>query len=211
MLRIVQPTLIESEFTLMKTRMILLVPALALAAALTLASTAEAETYRGRPGSSMKIDGTSNVHDWTVESKLVAGTLELPADYNKTGKIDASADVMVSVRSLKSYKKAMDEVMHNAMKASEHPKVSFTLKQLVGKGDGKFEATGDLSAAGVTKEVTFPVTIEPQGEKQLVVKGELKTKMTEFGIEPPAPKAAGGLISTGDDIVISFEWVTQKV
>ncbi len=68
-----------------------------------------------------------------------------------------------------------------------------------------------VTAAGVTKEVTFPVTMEEKGDKQLMVKGELKTKMTEFGIEPPAPKAAGGLISTGDEITIVFEGLTQKV
>ena len=33
-------------------------------------------------------------------------------------------------------------------------------------------------------------------------------KMTSFGIQPPAPKIALGLISTGDDVKIAFEWNT---
>jgi hypothetical protein len=34
--------------------------------------------------------------------------------------------------------------------------------------------------------------------------------MTDFGIEPPAPKIALGAITTGDDIKFSFEWVVAK-
>jgi hypothetical protein len=33
-------------------------------------------------------------------------------------------------------------------------------------------------------------------------------KMTDFKIEPPAPKIALGAIKTGDEITISFEWMT---
>jgi hypothetical protein len=34
--------------------------------------------------------------------------------------------------------------------------------------------------------------------------------MTSFGIQPPAPKIALGLISTGDDVKLTFDWVTAK-
>jgi hypothetical protein len=39
-----------------------------------------------------------------------------------------------------------------------------------------------------------------------------KLKMTDFGIEPPAPKLPGGLapIKTGAEIKFSFEWVVVK-
>jgi hypothetical protein len=34
--------------------------------------------------------------------------------------------------------------------------------------------------------------------------------MTSYGIEPPAPKIGMGLITTGDDVTITFEWSTAK-
>jgi hypothetical protein len=34
--------------------------------------------------------------------------------------------------------------------------------------------------------------------------------MTEFGIKPPAPAIGLGLIKTGDDVKITFEWMTAR-
>jgi len=44
--------------------------------------------------------------------------------------------------------------------------------------------------------------------KKLKTSGDVTLKMTSFKIDPPAPKIALGLISTGDDIKIHFEWLT---
>src|ERR1051325_6872385 len=44
----------------------------ALAASLLVASSVSAQnmtTFRGKPGSNVKIDGSGNVHDWTVDRK----------------------------------------------------------------------------------------------------------------------------------------------
>ena len=49
---------------------------------LTASVSAETVKYRGMfKGSSMKIDGTSTVHDWTVESKLISGNMELEGGF----------------------------------------------------------------------------------------------------------------------------------
>jgi hypothetical protein len=35
--------------------------------------------------------------------------------------------------------------------------------------------------------------------------------MTDFGIKPPAPEILGlSVIKTGDDLKLTFEWVTEK-
>jgi len=181
-----------------------------LAVAGALALPAVADVYKARPGSSLKIDGTSNIHDWTVESKLIGGSMELKGDLTKAGKVEATAEAKISVRSIKSDKKAMDDVMHAAMKVEQHPAVVFTLKELTAEGDLKFQATGDLVLAGVTKEVKFPVTMERADGDLLKVKGVLATKMTDFGIQPPAPNIPGNPIKTGDEVKVTFEWLTKK-
>lgn len=178
--------------------------------ALVLALPAVADTYKARPGSTVKIEGTSTVHDWTVESKLIGGTMELNGDLSKPGKVEATAKAIISVRSIKSDKKAMDDIMYAAMKVEEHPRIEFVLKSLTAKGDMKFDATGDLSLAGVTKEVNFPVSMEKAEGDMMMVKGVLNTKMTDFGIQPPAPQIPGNPIKTGDDVKITFEWPTKK-
>ena len=181
-----------------------------LTAVLVGALPAVADSYKARPGSSIKIAGTSNIHDWTVESKLIGGSMELKGDLAKAGKVDATAEAKISVRSIKSDKKAMDDIMHAAMKVEQNPTVVFTLKELTAQGDMKFEAKGELALAGVTKEVKFPVTMEKVEGDQLKVKGVLDTKMTDFGIQPPAPNIPGNPIKTADEVKVTFEWLTKK-
>lgn len=179
-------------------------------AGLALALPVLADSYRAVPGSSLKIEGTSTVHDWVVESKVIGGSMEISGDLKSSGKIPVTAEAVLSVYSIKSDKKAMDDIMHAAMKVTEHPKVTFKLKELVAKGDLKFDATGELTLAGVTKEVKFPASMEQAEGGVLLVKGVLDTKMTDFGIQPPAPAVAGGAIKTGDEVKVTFEWKTKK-
>jgi hypothetical protein len=40
------------------------------------------------------------------------------------------------------------------------------------------------------------------------VKGVLDTKMSDFGIQPPAP--AGTPIKTADEVKVTFEWPARK-
>ena len=179
-------------------------------AACVLALPVVADSYRGVPGSSVKIAGTSTVHDWVVDSQLIGGSMELNGDLAKPGKVDAKAKALISVRSLKSGKKAMDDVMQAAMNETEHKRIEFNLKELISEGDMKFKATGDLTVSGVTKEVKFPVTMEKVDASKMKVKGELDTKMSDFGIKSPSPKIAGGMIKTGDEVKITFVWNTKK-
>ena len=84
-------------------------------AAMLLTASVSAETvkYRGMfKGSSMKIDGTSTVHDWTVESKLISGNMELEGGFPSDLSLEAvpalsvtpKVNVKVAARSMKSGK-----------------------------------------------------------------------------------------------------------
>src|SRR5687768_6265919 len=105
---------------------------LSSAAALLMAALLHAETvtYRSQFGtSSMKIDGTSTVHDWTVESRVIGGVIELDSNFPldpskeppKALKLTPKVEVKIPVRQLKSGKSPMDTVMHNAMNVEKHP------------------------------------------------------------------------------------------
>ena len=59
----------------------------------------------------------------------------------------------------------------------------------------------------------FIVTMEriasPDGE-MLKFAGSKVVKMTDFKIPPPSPKLAGGMIKTGNEVTVKFEWVTGQ-
>jgi hypothetical protein len=51
------------------------------------------------------------------------------------------------------------------------------------------------------------VAIDRVDKDKLKATGSTNVKMTDFGIQPPSPKMTGGLIKTGDDVKITFEWL----
>ena len=71
----------------------------------------------------------------------------------------------------------------------------------------KFESRGELVVAGITNEINMPVFVVPLGSGKLNISGGISLKMTSFQMEPPAPRIAMGLIKTGDDVNVTFDWM----
>mgnify|MGYP003330882535 CR=1 FL=1 len=198
---------------------------LGLAALLAFTAGASAQSlvrYESQPGSKMRMDGTSNIHDWHAESQLIGGYIEVDGaliespDKLKPGKVEAKAETFIAVRSLKcSSGKAMDAVMQETMKEKENPRIAFKLVELTLKeakgAQVNLEAKGSLTVAGVTKEIAFPVTLNRRVDaSRASFSGTAAVKMTDFKITPPAPAAGAGLIKTGDDVKLTFEWAVAK-
>ena len=187
------------------------------------------QRFVARSGSKVRIEGTSNIRDWQVESRAIGGSLELgpgfPSEAGQVlqpGPVQAQAKTFISVRSLKSvdkdgrpYSDKMDETMYDSLKSQQHPQIHFHLIELLLTGatnhndilEYELEAHGELAVAGVTNEITMPVSVLPLGNGKLKISGGVPLKMTSFGIDPPAPHTALGHIKTGDDLSIRFEWV----
>jgi polyisoprenoid-binding protein YceI len=176
--------------------------------------------YVAQPtGSKMTMDGTSTIHDWTVESPLIGGFMDVDAQFpesalSSSGPVKPDAQAFVVVRTLKSYEQHMDEVMQEHLKMAQFPRIEYRVLELQPKsppgttGRVEFDATGTLTVAGVTQTHVMPVTIEHLDGGRLKVSGSTPLKMTDFNVDPPAPTILGmPLIKTGDDIKISFEWV----
>jgi hypothetical protein len=178
-------------------------------------------------GNTIRIDGTSTVHDWEVESKIVGGYMEVgpgfPVDaaQAKPGKVEAKVEVFIPVRALKSlkdgkpYSNAMDGIMYEKLLEATNKQIKYSLTEMTlteaPKGDGplKFSTKGNLTVAGVAKEISMPVEMKIDGNK-LKFSGKVAVKMTDFKIEPPAPTIALGAIKTGDDVKLSVDWTTVK-
>jgi polyisoprenoid-binding protein YceI len=144
--------------------------------------------------------------------------MEVPADFasNPAAAKSAKVEVTIPVRSLKSGKTAMNNIMWEAMKMKDHPNIVYKLIELTPKAGGaqgtsaQFDAKGTLTVAGVTRTNTMPVTIEKVGDDKAKATGTTTVKMTDFGIKPPAPTVGLGFIKTGDDVKIAFEFNAEK-
>jgi hypothetical protein len=182
-----------------------------------------------RSGSKMRIEGTSTVHDWQAESKIIGGLIEVspnfpttPGQEVKPEKVQIDGMAKIGVRSLFSVKKdgshnddKMDKQMWEKLKLNEHPTIFYypgelTLKEAPKSKDAPyvFDSKGQVVAAGVTNEVSMPVNVLPMADNKIKISGILNTKMSAFNIKLDF---LGGLFKAGDDIKLIFDWVVGPV
>jgi polyisoprenoid-binding protein YceI len=151
------------------------------------------------------VDGTSTLHDWTVESNQIIGKITTADD--NSAKI-TSVQLSLKVESLKSGKSGMDSRMHSAFEPKKNPEISFTSTEVTLNSDYKGGvAKGQLTMAGSTRAVEIPFTIESVGNNWKFV-GFSDLKMTNFEMSPPT--AVMGTIRAGDDVKVRFEVVTRQ-
>jgi polyisoprenoid-binding protein YceI len=211
--------------TATKTRLSALSAVAALAAALLPAAPTTAQTVRYvalTNASTLKMEGTSTIHDWTVESTNVGGFIEADGNFPQSALTDPKAakpviQVSIPVSELRSYADAMDAVMQDHLDMDKYPLIEYRLIELQPKsapgapGSPKFDAVGALTVSGTTRTNTMPVTIQRVDKTKIKVVGSTPLKMTDFDVVPPAPRILGmPTIKTGDDIKISFEWLLEQ-
>jgi polyisoprenoid-binding protein YceI len=189
-------------------------------------SAQEPTRYSAKPnGSKCEMAGTSSLHDWTMETAIISGSMEVAPGFPEAALTDPAAarpktTVSMPVSAFKSGKATMDEKMQASMNVTKYRSINYRLIELkpVSKpgdtGPLKFNAVGELTIVGKTVTNTMPVTIEKSTEKNLgllKVVGTADVKMTSHGMEPPRinlPLLPD--ITVGDDLKIKFEWVLTE-
>jgi len=161
----------------------------------------------------LTIAGTSNIHAYTASTtairvtRVVLGTMPAGSDLLdsalKPGVVEAF-EVAIPAKSLASEKDGLDKNMHSALKAAEHPEITFKLLRFENKPAPAtgLRAIGVLRVAGVDRQVAIDITTERK-EAALLVKGTLALLMTDWGITPP--KAMMGMLKTDPKVTVTFE------
>lgn len=162
--------------------------------------------YLSNPASKLKIEGTSNIHDWDITAEDQQGKLVANFENGQLIKIEL-LDFSVTTESLKSGKSSMDKNTYKALNTEKYKKIIYRLNkansiECATNSSCKVSTTGSLTIAGKTKtvDINFVITITPY---KIILSGNKTLKMTEFGIDPPT--AIFGTITTGDTVDIKFE------
>jgi polyisoprenoid-binding protein YceI len=174
--------------------------------------------YTVSEGTKMTVSGTSTLHDWTSEVNEVNGFIAVENNFSGDGQIEKGekideVNIIVPVKSIISPRGAtMDKKTYNALKSEEHPEIKFELKEnevISVDSDGfTVNASGDLTIAGVTKQVSFPVEGKLVDASKMLFSGAYKLNMTEYDMEPPS--AMFGQIVTGEEVEIKFDLVVNR-
>ncbi len=155
----------------------------------------------------IKLNGTSNLHDW--EMKAVKGTSEVSFVVDAKGIVTSFSRLSFTLpsKNLKSNHNGMDNNTYKALKAEVNPNISFTGASgtitSTGGNNYQLNCNGSMSIAGTTKQTDLVATGKYNpADKSFTITGVKKMKMTDYNVKPP--KALLGTIKTGDAITISY-------
>lgn len=174
--------------------------------------TTQAQTYRlDQKASTFKIDGTSNIHDWTIEAEDYSGFVKTEFKNGQLAKIE-NLELIVRAESLKSGKGGMDKNTYKALKTDKYPKITFTFQDVeridcISKDKCVVVIKGYLDLAGTRKLISVNTNASLVGNR-IILSGEKSLDMTTFNIDPPT--ALLGTIKTGDTVKIIFETTFSK-
>lgn len=197
-----------SMYSLAVTLLIFLVPAMV---------SAQSSNYSLNESSTMVIKGTSSIHDWeaTVEQmnvnmQLAPGQLEQETMSSPV----ESFSITVPVESIESGKGGMNRKIYGALKEDDHPQIMFELQSTELNGADAtsesftLQATGTLTVAGNSKEVTFPVNTTRVDANSFRFEGSYSLNMKDYDVDPPS--AMFGAIKSGEEVEIVFNILVNQ-
>ena len=193
---------------------------------------AEATRLTAGNGSSVVLEGSSNVTDWrcrgtSIDARMVIATspdhinevIDRIEDGNvgvwmanpERGRFPAPAfDLSIPVATFRCGNRVMESDMQRALKADRHPKVEFSFRELRGGvhhdlDEGLYRASiaGDLTLAGVTRTIEVVVSAERLTPSTFRIRAVLPLLMTDFGITPPS--ALFGAIRARNGLTVRFD------
>lgn len=160
--------------------------------------------------SDLIVKGTSSMHDWVMTAEKFNCTVAV----NNTGNSFVIKDINFNCNSsLKSDNSIMDKKAWDALKTKEFKSIQFESKEVIAinstnqKAEGAIQ--GELKLKGITKKINLPYKSELDNLGNLNIIGDLKLKMSEFGIDPPT--ALMGTLKTGDEVTVSFQIVFDQI
>ncbi|MCD8538960.1 MAG: YceI family protein [Leadbetterella sp.] len=173
---------------------------------------AMAQTYTAKT-TNIKVQGNSTMHKWasTVSKSVFSGNIEV-SDNAVTA--IRSASLKVNVKDIKSDKDSdqMDSRTHKALNHEKFPVITYEFgkaRSITQKGsDFVAVVDGKLTIAGVAKNTTMTITLTPQANGDLKIKGSDRVLFTNHGLK--APSFVAGTLKVDNEVDVIFDLTVKK-
>ena len=155
------------------------------------------------------IEGTSNIHDWKMESQKGKVTATVTLDGTNVKEVGTISFVLPA-ESLKSEHNQMDKNTYKALNTTKNPNISFSSNSSSIKPNGNgfiLTSKGKLTISGVSKDVELVAHGKINADKSISFTGAHTLKMTDYKVQPPT--AVFGTIKTGDGITVKYNLVLK--
>ncbi|HSI91102.1 MAG TPA: YceI family protein [Adhaeribacter sp.] len=167
----------------------------------------------GTSDKTIKVFGTSNVHDWDMKSTAIESHgMFVVNPGNKLVSI-SNLTFTTTAKGLKSNSNGMDDRTHKLLKADQHPTITYKLQSAVISPTQKdntylIRSTGILTIAGVSQTITMDVTGVVNNQNTITCSGSKKIKLTDYKLTPPSYMA--GAMKVGNELTIDFDIAFKK-
>jgi len=185
-------------------------------AVICLAPVVTAWTFAGapltlQPESKLWINGTSTVRAFqcsakSFETKVEASAPDAVSAILAGTKAVQSAELVVPAASLDCRNGTMNEHMLKALKAKDHPTITFRIGSYdVAKAADGIDGTavGQLTLGGVTKDITVTAHAKQEPGGVIRLTGSQEIRMSEFGLKPPTLMM--GTMKVNEKVKVSFD------
>jgi len=163
------------------------------------------------PDVTIKVLGSSNVHDWTMTSTAMESQGNFIVDGDKLQGLQ-SFSFHLAVKSLHSDHASMDDRTYKSVNASKYPNISYKLTSAVvtSVGGNKYliKTKGDLIIAGAAQPISMDVTATIGADNTITCIGAKKIQLTDYGIKPPTFML--GTMKVTNDLTIQFNLIYKK-
>lgn len=162
-------------------------------------------TYQTAGPVKIKVQGTSNIHDWEMNTDKGNSTAVFVTDAKGVINGLNSLTFTMPVESLKSEHSGMDKNAYKAMHSNKYASLTFTVLSATIKPAGnnyQVFSKGRLTISGVSRDVDVTGVCTVNADKSIAINGSYKLKMTSYNVTPPSIML--GAIKTGDDITVNF-------
>lgn len=166
-------------------------------------------TFTPEPESHVWIEGSSNVSEFQCDANEFEGVGLMQQNGRHERQIDSSnlsIQSKIPIDGFDCGKRRMNRDLYNALKGNDHPYITFEFIEAAVRditSGSSFEVTGKLTAAGVTRVITFNVKGYYLENRQFNIIGQTNISMKDFDIEPPSPLL--GLVKVHDRLSVNFD------
>lgn len=159
----------------------------------------------GRQGMAQKVG-----HDLVIDATRWNAEVNIDDDPSKC-EVQATVDIRglevreglggakpLSDKDKRDIKKNIGETL----KANRFPEITFRSTTVESTGDTQLEVSGELSVAGTTRPVSFPLSVEEEGSS-VRLRGTVPITQTNFGIKPFT--AMMGALKVKDQVEVELD------
>jgi polyisoprenoid-binding protein YceI len=154
----------------------------------------------------IKVSGTSNVHDWVMNSTAIDSQGRFNFDGKNILRTINAFSFSLNAKSLKSEHDTMDKRTYKLLKADQHPKITYKLNSSVvtkqANNNYLIKSTGTLTIAGVSQTVFMDVIGVVNSNNTITCSGSKTIKLTDYKLTPPS--YMGGAMKVGNELTINF-------